>query len=313
MTTDDFLYGLLGYGALPPSAHRALEAYAEAHPSLRSVHDEVAVLGPDADPGAYRDAVLAHYAATRALPQAPPEPLAALMDRLAAQIDEDPDMAFRFERLAARLATVDAASGAPGSGAALYPSFESTVDAAAAPPDRPARAVRSAARSSRRAAGILAGMVAATALLYGGLVGLSAALQSDLDRLAALPKESVRTDGFSLRTRGPEAVASPDALYLESLALAEAAWREPLGLFPHYDAVALETAIRSLEATVEAAPVERARFVRHESLFLLARLRIAARDLDGARDALLQLIDEEADRAEAARRLLGELNRAAPA
>lgn len=296
MTTDDFLHGLLDYGTLPPEAHRALADHAAAHSALQSVHDEVALLGADAPPEAHRDAVLAHYAATRRLPQAPPPALAALYERLEARLAADRALAARFEALAERLAAVDAAS---------EPVWPPVGTAAARPAAaRPPR-LQPAGRWVKR----LGGLAAALVLGYGVLAVLSTVLRSDLDRLAALPVESVRTDGISLRTRGPETAASPDALFLEALRKTEAAWRAPLGLFPHYDADALGEAIRALEATVAAAPPDRARFVRHESLLLLARLRIAARDLDGARAALRQLLVEDADNAADAQALLDDLGR----
>lgn len=306
MTMDDYLFGLMAYGSLPPDERRALAAHAEAHPSLRSVYDEVTMLGPDAAPTAYQDALLAHYAATRRLPKSPPPPLAELHDRLETALAKDSVLAARLDALDHRL------SALPGDlheAEALIANLSARSERSPEPRTPPVapRPARPLARRLLRAAAVA---VLGVTLLYSVMALLSQVLRSDLDRLAAIPPEAVSVDGFSLRTRGGP-TASPDALYLEALAQIRAALRAPLGLFPHYEETALREAIALLEATVEAAPLASARFVRHESLLLLARLRIAARDLDGARAALHQLIDEESRHAGQAATILRALDTAA--
>lgn len=256
--------------------------------------------------------LLVFYLVTRRFSMHPlPLSLAVLFARLEAHLEADPAVRQRSEEIAQRLEELAGKFDALAhfellTGRKLVqnamasklpaPSLESR-----GAPDRPAQQPlrRTAWRWIERAAfGIVALSVG-----YGVLFWWTHAKQPELERLGFIPPAQLTVESY----RGEVAPAAIEAEqhYQEALWLLRAAYHSFLGLFPRYDATRLAQAESLVVLVVAADPFSVS--LRQEAQWLLAKVRLLRHDVQGARQALQEVADQEGPYAEEARRLLARL------
>lgn len=216
----------------------------------------------------------------------------ATRERIAELATDMEDPVSQFERLTGR------ASASPltlvNTGAIPFPDRRAG-DRAPKPTVRPGRLRLAWARPLATAAALLV-------VAYSGLFLISTQTLSDHDRLANLGELS---DYEPLRLRGGEADDLDRRLDVV-LDDVDAARRSILGLFPSYDATALDEVAIHLEDIVSAAAPNSS--VHEEALFALARVRFAQEQETPARAALTALVEGRGARAPEAQRLLDALD-----
>lgn len=288
---------ILSYPHLSVEEQREVEAYVESNPEwapllqdIRSIEHLAGRTQEDLP----SDALLATYVTVQHLhPEGVPSRLQDALSDLEARIEEDE--ALRQDVNAARRRLQEAE-------AAVEPvsHFESltdhTLDAEAAP--EPAAQPESAEAQEAAAPSLLdvflnlpvllrRGAVAAVLLvgLYGGLYVVSSALQSPLDRLAAVKVSSQVVDNYAdtnLRSPVPESdTTSVDEQYLEALSTLREARTSTLGLFPRFDQEALAQAEQDLNRVLEQ--VEPGSFLALEARFYLGKISLAQEEVNTAR------------------------------
>ncbi|GAB5536940.1 MAG: hypothetical protein Rubg2KO_31890 [Rubricoccaceae bacterium] len=203
---------------------------------------------------------------------------------------EDP--AAQFERLTGR------ASASPltlvNTGAIPFPDRRAD-DRAPEPTVRPGRMRLAWTRPLATAAALLV-------VAYSGLLLVSTQTLSDRHRLADL---GALSDYEPLRLRGGEADDLDRRLDVV-LDEVDDARRSIFGLFPSYNATALDDVAVHLEDIVSAAAPRSS--VHEEALFALARVRFAQDQETPARSALTALVEGGGARAPEAQRLLDALD-----
>ena len=149
----------------------------------------------------------------------------------------------------------------------------------------------------------MAAALAALAACYGGLWAASAASLPDRDRVAGLDALSARDAAVLQERHAGRLVAA--------LVAVEGARRSTLGLWPSYDAPALDAAAEALGAVVAEAPAPSV--VSQEARLALGRVLLhRGRDAEAAR-ALGSLVRQGGYRGPEARRLLDWLRAPAAA
>ena len=220
---------------------------------------------------------------------------------------DHPDLDAEADRIETRLDELEAGMADPLelfqalTGLELPPPVaggDSSARAFASPVRAPERAP---ARGSARRLPVLARWVAGVAVAavaYGGLFAASALTATPREQVAALGE--VRMEEAPV-LRGADAVVGADALG-PALDAVRGARRSTLGLFPHYDATALDAAADDLTAVAEtAAP---ASWVSQEARLALGRVHLyRERDAEAVR-VLGGLVREGSYRAGAARRMI---------
>ena len=313
---------ILLYSELPPQEQRAVEEHVARHPELlptleeakafKALLHEALLLCAD-PPG---DEALAYYLATRHIsPHPVPASLREAFAHIEARLTDDASLRAHYEVLSSRMAALEAASDpveqferltghrlprlsrpAPGQRAEVVAS-----EAASLATSRPV-ILRLWGQAGRWIAAAVVFLVA----LYGALALMSHLSQSDLERLAAL--ESAAFDGEGLRMRSgvtPPSYASSEALYRQALPLLHEARKHTLGLFPRYDQRLLSDAAVLLERVVAQDPA--ASPLRSEAYYLLAKVRLAQGDAEGAKAALRTVLSGTGWRVPEARTLLEQL------
>lgn len=232
--------------------------------------------------------------------------------RVRAAIDADPELKAAADRIRARLDARPARTEAPEEqferlfGAEL-PAHAELAEIAEAParrtrPDRAAASDRAAAApararfaSMRRALVLAAGVVVA----YGALFAVSESQRTDRARVADLKDLA---DYAPATTRGADGSDRLSERLDAALDAVVEARQTTLGLFPHFDAPALDAAATEISAVIgESAP---GTTVSQEARLALARVRLYQnRDADAVR-LLGALVRERSYRAPEARRLL---------
>jgi predicted negative regulator of RcsB-dependent stress response len=150
---------------------------------------------------------------------------------------------------------------------------------------------------------------------YAVLFAASTASQSTLDRLAAVDVSNQMVESYySTNTRG----ASPPSadtmragtLYLDALATLRDARTSTLGLFPSYDADALDRAEAQLRQVLNRTDQDS--FLALEAQFYLGKAYLAQGRVDAARTRFETVVEREGRRAQEARRILDVLREEAP-
>lgn len=216
--------------------------------------------------------------------------------------------------------------GDPPSPNVTSPSSDATSDASSSPHDAasvretapPARDDRNPAQRSSTpiyALGRASRWAVAALLLftlgYGVLFGISRATEPPLLAMAAMEVDNNMLETYPLRTRGETAApTSTDKLYLEALRYLKDARESTLGLFPSYDATALQEAETRLAKVVDRTDPNS--FLWGEALFYLGKINLAQEDVPTARQALKQVAQSDGRHADAAYDLLVQLQEVDP-
>lgn len=282
------------YPALSPAERAEVDARVAGRPEWAEAHREARRLA------ALVDAATASDRAERAVARRFGFPL---LDSAAGERTEDDDA------IEARLDAIEAEAEDPIrrferlTGRALGDAPAPGGDSAAAPlsllEPAPARPRLWLVRASTWAAAAAVLLVA-----YGGALALSSALVPERAQVAALGEIEAAAPPV---LRGPDAVPEADRL-TAALAAVDGARRATLGLFPAYDAVALDAAAADLAAVAEEAPADT--WASQEARLALGRVLLyRERDAEAAR-VLGTLVEQGSYRAADARRLLDFIRRA---
>ena len=329
---------ILSYPHLPDEKKREVEAYVEDHPewaellrdvrSLESLTRDVRGDAKGADEPHLTAYVMAQYLETEVRSSA----LAAAFEDLERRMEEDPALRERVEAARRRLRRAEAevdpvAQFESLTGHSLSPD---AADAAGAPEERSSGADRRDA--DRAAAGsppsvadrILAlplavrGMAAAVAVLLGAyavLFAASTASQSTADRLAAVDVSDQMVESYySTNTRSaaaPSDTMRVDDLYLGALSTLRGARTSTLGLFPSYDAEALERAEAQLKEVLTRTETDS--FLALETQFYLGKTHLAQGRIEAARKRFETVVEQGGRRAPEARSILEALREEVPA
>lgn len=320
---------ILSYHQLSDEDRQAIESYVEAHPeweallrdvkALEALAEETSLLHGEAP---LHDDLLAYYVISQHVDSPIHSPaLQSAFERVEKEMERDSEVQARAEtyqqRLEATLDTVDPVAHFERlSGHSLAESFEvepaeeETTAERVPSPDR-AEYLGWLMQMPRAFQWALAS-VAVLGLLYGALFMVSTATQSDIDRLAALQPEEIQLEGYEVRLRGggEQAQSSPDALYRRALARLNDAQVTTLGLFPRYDASALEEAQTLLQQVVDRE--EAGSFLQLEAHYFLGKVRLAQGDPEAARPHFKTVVKGDGRMTQEAATILRELQRVAP-
>ncbi len=303
------------YAVLPPDERAAVDREVAASGSpgdarrLDDAHALAALLDAAAEAGPVTPDDVAAYLADLSLGLDPSD-----ASRVRAALDADPALRAEADRIQARLDVLHADAEAPaaqferlaGERAAI-PVETPTATGAEPRALRDPRAARSRAsdRSAAvpprsRTAGVRRALVLATVVVaaYGGLFGAFGREKTDRARVSDLGDLA----SYEAPTmRGTETDALPARLDAALDAVSDAR-RSTLGLFPRYDAAALDAASAELAAVIGAA--DTASTVSQEARLALARVLLyRGRDAEAVR-LLGALVRERSYRGPEARRLL---------
>ena len=314
------------YSELSPEERLRVEQHVQQHPELVPLLDEAkaftALLGQarllQADPPS--DEALAYYVATR---HVSPHPLSAPFDeafaRLESRLTDDASLRARYAEQVRRMAVLEANTDPVRqfeqlSGHSLGPPLsdrpapdaEAPTEAFAAPEAAPAApAIHRLWRQVGRWAVAAVFLVVA---LYGSLGAVSHFSQSDLDRLAALPPAALQAQNLQMRSGEPVPdYVSSDELHERALSLLQEARTHTLGLFPRYDQATLNEAAGLLQRVVDQEEANSP--LRSEAYFLMAKIRLARKNVDGAKVALHAVIEGSGWKASEAQALLDDLEK----
>ena len=311
---------ILSYPHLPVEEKRDIEAYVEANPEWAPLLQDVRSiehLAERAEVNRPSDALLATYVTVQHLhPEAVPSRVQAAFAELEARIEEDETLRQALDAARRRMQEAEAAVDPVSH-------FESLTDHTLAPEASPEPAADPESSEAQEATPSLLevflnvpvllrrGAVAAVMLvgLYGGLYGVSTALQSPLDRLATVEVSSQVVDsyaGTTLRDPVPEAdTASVDEQYLKALSTLRDARTSTLGLFPRYDQDALARAEQGLSRVLEQ--VDAGSFLALEARFYLGKIFLAQEEVQAARRHFKAVVKGEGRRADEAYDILKTL------
>lgn len=317
---DDVEEQILSYPHLSVEKKRDVEAYVEANPEwaplLRDVRS-IEHLAEQTDADRPTDALLATYVTVQHLhPEAVPSRLQAAFAELEARIEEDEALRQDVDAARRRMQEAEAAVDPVSH-------FESLTDHTLDPETSPEPAADRESSETQEATPSLLevflnlpvllrrGAVAAVVLvgLYGGLYGVSAALQSPLDRLSTVEVSSQVVDSYAettLRSPVPETdTASVDEQYLKALSTLRTARTSTLGLFPRYDQDALAQAEQGLSRVLEQ--VDAGSFLALEAHFYLGKISLAQEEVQTARRHFKTVVKGEGRRAQEAYDILKTL------
>jgi anti-sigma-K factor RskA len=317
---DDVEEQILSYPHLSVEEQREIEAHVESNPEwaplLRDVRSIEHLVG-DGQADLPSDALLATYVTVQHLHlEAVPSRLQAAFADLEARIEEDEALRRNVDAARRRIQEAEAAVDPVSH-------FESLTDYTIDPEASPEPAADPEAAKAREATPSLLdvflnlpvllrrGAVVAVVLvgLYGGLYGVSSAVQSPLDRLAAVEVSSQVVDNYAdtnLRSPVPESdTASVDEQYLEALSTLREARTSTLGLFPHYDQEALARTKQALNRVLER--VERGSFLALEARFYLGKVSLAQEEVETARRHFKTVVKGEGRQADEAYDILKTL------
>jgi len=322
------------YNQLSQEEQSEVEQHVEKHPELMPLLEEAKALGPllqengvlPTDPRV--DEALAYFIATKgASPHRLPGSLQWAFDRIEERLAADPELRLRYEEIARRLKTLEAASDPVQqferlSGLRLprlAPTHRRQLvvheDTSVALPGvdgissdgTPALRQSVSLRAVWRCAAIMVGVVAFCFVCYGALMLLSNATESDLEHLAASAPLSVMADQISLRGDVSETrEARQEQDVARAYSLFQAAHTDIYGLFLRYDQTTVAEAARLVRAVLDEAEVPPV--IYEEAAYLLARVRLAQGDEAGARAMLGPLVSDGRYNVEQARTLLHELD-----
>lgn len=314
------------YSELSPEERLQVEHYVQQHPELVPQLEEAkaftALLGEArllrADPPG--DEALAYYIATR---HVSPHPLPASFEeafgRIEDQLTDDASLRARYAEQVRRMAVLEAQTDPVRqfehlSGRRLSPAPDETLPLDTdAPKDDVLGAEAAPAapvihRLWRHAGRWAAAAVFLVVALYGSLGVVSHFSQSDLDRLAVLNSSEYQAETMQMRSGElvPDYVTS-DELHVQALSLLEESRTSTLGLFPRYDQATLREAAGLLQRIVDQE--EDTSALRSEAYYLLAKIRLAQKNVDGARVALQAVLEGPGWKVAEAQALLDDLEK----
>lgn len=317
---DDVEEQILSYPHLSVEEKREVEAYVESNPEWAPLLQDVRSierLAGRTQEDLPSDALLATYVTVQHLrPEAVPPRLQDAFSDLEARIEEDETLRRSVDAARRRIQEAEAAVDPVSHFESLTDhtlDAEAASEPAAEPESSEARATTPSLLDVFLNVPVLLrrGAVAAAVAvgLYGGLYGVSSALQSPLDRLAAVEVSSQVVDNYAetnLRTPVPEAdTASVDEQYLEALSTLREARTSTLGLFPRYDQEALARAEQDLNRVLER--VESGSFLALEARFYLGKISLAQEEVETARRHFKAVVKREGRQAEEAYDILKTL------
>jgi TolA-binding protein len=311
---------ILSYPHLSVEKKRDIEAYVETNPEWAPLLQDVRSiehLAERAEANRPSDALLATYVTVQHLhPEAVPSRVQAAFAELEARTEEDETLRQALDAARRRMQEAEAAVDPVSH-------FESLTDHTLDPEASPEPAADPESSEAQEATPSLLevflnvpvllrrGAVAAVVLvgLYGGLYGVSTALQSPLDRLATVEVSSQVVDSYAdtnLRSPVPEAdTASVDEQYLKALSTLRDARTSTLGLFPRYDQDALAQAEQGLNRVLEQ--VDAGSFLALEARFYLGKIFLAQEEVQAARRHFKAVVKGEGRRADEAYDILKTL------
>jgi hypothetical protein len=307
---DDLDWQLFLYGDLSDAERAEVERLARTDPARAALLAESRALAAflaearAADAGLPDATALAEYVVGRHTSRRPPPEVAERYLRIEAALRERPELERQARAFLRALEQYAAEAEDPAAqferltGRSLTSRRPDVAPAAAA--DRPP--LRLAARRPVLRLALAASLVLGVA--YSGLAVASRAALPERARLADLGAIPDAYEGIVLRGEG--AAYPAGERYARALARLDAARRAPLGLFPRYDAAALDAAARDLAAV--ASEADPASWEAPEAAFLLGRIRLyQGRDREAAA-AFTAVVDGDGPSAPEARRLLDWLD-----
>ena len=318
---------LLYYSELTPAERLHVDQQVQQRPELIALLEEAKAFSVVLDEAQQlhtfppSDEVLAYFIATRRVSRHPiPDSLQDAFDRIDEKVAGDASLRTRYAELVRRMTELEAASdpvqqfaqlsghqlSLPTQDAALQNGDDQSNERTRVLPVHAERSpviYRIWTHAGRWAvAAIVFGMV-----LYGSLALVSRFSQSDLDRLAVLDPSLLQAPDFPMRGGESSADAtSPDALYHHALSILREARTHTLGLFPYYDTARLREAGDILERVVDLE--DPASTLRSEANYVLAEVRLAQKNVDGARVALQAVLNGSGLKAEEAQLLLDQID-----
>jgi len=319
---------ILAYPHRPPDEQREVEAYVEAHPewapllhdvqSIEQLVREPALLNGMATPEPF----LATYVVmTHAHPDAIPSELDAAFSRLEAQIDKDPALQDHVSTLRQRLERVEASLDPVTQFERLTghtlpedpdtqpepPTVAESTSQSPRPqgPSSPFDRLLRLPRVMRWAGALALFLLGAYALLFA----VSNASQSPAQKLAVIESDRVVESYSETNTRS--AGRSPNMpraqqLYLEARTILQDVRTSTLGLFPRYDAEALDRAQALLSESIEETEPDS--FLALEAHFYLGKVHLAQEQVDAARSHFQTVVEREGRLAADAQRILDRLD-----
>jgi hypothetical protein len=315
---------ILSYPHLSAEEQREVEAYVESNPEwadlLRDVRS-IEHLSANVQADLPSDALLATYVMVQHLhPEEVPPGLQGTFSELEARIEDDASLQRKVDAARRRLQAAESAIDPVSHFEALT---EHELETEAAPertgdPEPESSAARRTTpsllevflnlpRLARRGAVVVIVLVGA----YGVLYGASQATQSTLDRLAVVEVSDQVVENYAdaeMRSPMPETDTvrkTVDDRYLDALSALQEARVSTLGLFPRYDAKALNQADRRLNEVL--AQVEPGSFLALEAHFYLGKIALAQKEVDAARRHFKAVVKGEGRRAEEAYEILKTL------
>ena len=300
---------ILAYCDLPEFERAEVEQLARSDPKRAALLAQAQALSAvlaearavdDVDATALAEYVVAQHLRRR---PAPPE-AAARYARVEQAIREHPELEREARALLRTMERITADAEDPVAqferlaGRHLSPAAHRPATAPA--PDRgPARPLR-LVRTARFALAACVGVAA----LYGALAFADGLVQPERARLADLAAAPGSYEGLTYRGETPDPTVDQYARALERL---DAAEHSTLGLFPRYDATALDAVAGDLTALLREASGGSWEVL--EAAFLLGRIRLhQGRDAEAAA-AFRTVVEEDGPSAPEARRLLDWLAR----
>lgn len=293
---DDVEEQILSYPHLSVEEQREVEAYVESNPEWASLLRDVRSIeglseGGQADLPS--DALLATYVTVKHLhPESVPQGLQSAFSTLEARIEEDEALRRDLKAAQRRIQEAEAAVDPVSHFEALT---GHRLDVEGTPEHTPEAEPSEVHETPPSLLEVFLnlpvllrrGAVAVVVLvgLYGGLYGVSSAMQSPLDRLAAVEVSSQVIENYAdanLRSPVPEAdTLSVDEQYLDALSTLRNARGSTLGLFPRYDNEALARAKQGFNQVL--AQVEPESFLALEARFYLGKIALAQEEVETAR------------------------------
>lgn len=333
---------ILSYPHLSDEKKREVEAYVEDHPEwagllrdVRSLESLTRDTGVDALGRAADEPLLAAYVTAQYLEtEVHSSALAAAFEDLERRMDEDPALRERVEAARRRLRNAEAAIDPVAqfeelTGHSLAPEASPTEGPEEAPAERTSGADRRAAERAPVASSesvvdrllelplAVRGAGAAIAVLLGAYVVLfaaSTASQSTLDRLAVVDVSDQMVESYySANTRSaaaPSDTMRVDDLYLGALSTLRGARTSTFGLFPSYDAEALERAETQLKQVLDQTETDS--FLALQAKFYLGKTYLAQGRVDAARALFETVVERGGHRASEARSILEALREERP-
>ena len=309
---------ILFYSELTPEERLEVEHHVQQHPEMRPLLEEAkaftAVLGDArlvrADPPG--DEALSYYIATRHVSRQPlPAPLHEAFAGIEEKLTDDAALRTRYAELVRRMAVLEATTDPVQqferlSGRRLPRTSHEALAPEAADAEAP-----TVKRPVIHQLWWHVGRWAVAAVFFGvavyGSLGLvSHFSQSDLDRLAALSPSAIEAQELQMRGGDPVPnYVTSEELRNRALSLLQEARTHTLGLFPNYDQATLNEAADLFQRVINQE--DNTSHLRSDAYFMLAKIRLAQKNVDGAKVALHAVLEGSGWKTVEAQALLDDL------